>query len=313
MICSEAPGKIILFGEHFVVKNKPAIVTAVNLYAKTIIKEYNGFKVESKQMGFTIDLDKPVPREYSHFIEIFKLISVKTSISKGFYAIIDSNIPVASGMGSSAATAVSLTHALLSYYGFKPEYSLVNEIAYRAEEIVHGKPSGVDNTVSTYGGLLFYRKNSFERISIKWPDEIVILVVDTGIKRNTGEVVRKVLELYDKYVDIYSGIYGVYEKLVFEAYKYLVHGDFHRLGELMNINQSLLESLNISNSVLENIVYAMREKGALGSKISGAGQGGIVIGLFKTSDLKNDLIHEFNSKGFKTYIVKPINTGVKNC
>lgn len=313
MICSEAPGKVILFGEHFVVKNKPAIVVAVDLSVKTVIRESSGHFIESKQLGTTIDLDSEVPNEFKQFREIYRLVSTKTNCSKGFYAFIDSKIPIASGMGSSAATAVSFTHALFKYYGYEPEPSLVNEIAYRAEEIVHGKPSGVDNTISTYGGLIYYVKNNIERLSIKWPSEITLLVVDTSIKRNTGEVVKSVLELYDKYSDIYSDIYSAYEKIAYRARSYLLTGDFYKLGELMNINHSLLVSINVSNSTIESIVYAMREKGALGSKISGAGRGGVVIGLFETSRLSRELIEEFNKKGFKTYIVKPVDAGVKYC
>ncbi len=311
MICSRAPGKIILFGEHFVVKGMPAIATAVNLYAKTCIESSDKHVIESKNLGIINNIDEHIDTVFKPYYTIYEVIKKKTGIDKGFHAIIDSEIPVASGMGSSAATAVSFTYTLLKYYGVEPSLELVNQIAYEAEKIVHGKPSGIDNTIATYGGTIYYRKGFIERLDVTWPENISLIVVDTGVKRNTGEVVSDVLKLYDKYSEVFEPIYRASEKLVEMAKKYLVANEFYEIGELTNINHGLLSAINVSIYDTEYIVYKLREIGALGSKISGAGRGGIVFGLFDKEVNKEQLHKLFLSKGYKYTIVKPVNIGVE--
>lgn len=310
MICSVAPAKIILFGEHFVVKGKPAIATAIDLYAKTCIEGYDGFIIESKQLGRRYDLSKEGELgSIKQFTMIYRLIRELTGVNKGFYAIIDSEIPVAAGLGSSASTAVSFTHALLTFYGVDPSLDLVNKIAYEAEKVVHGKPSGIDNTVATYGGTIYYKRGYIERMNIDWPNNTYIVVVDTGISRNTGEVVRDVLMRYDRFPDIMGKIYDAAEEIVEEAKKNLLRKELETLGELINMNHGLLSSIGVSILETEKAVYSLRKAGALGAKISGAGRGGIVYGLFK--EAPSHLRRRLARLDYRYYIVKPVNEGVR--
>ena len=310
-VCSMAPGKIILFGEHFVVKGKPAIASAVNLYARVYIYPGKGHVLESKQLRTSIDLDKPI-NEFKQFKILYEIISRETGVDKGFKAVIDSDIPIAAGMGSSAATSVAFTHALLTYYGVKPSLDLVNKIAYEAEKVVHGKPSGIDNTISTYGGIIYYKSGVFKRIETKWPDNAYLVVVDTGVKRNTGIIVHEVLKLYDKHSDILSLVYDAAEALVEKAYKLLVKNEIRELGDLILINQGLLTTLGLSIRESDNVFHFLREIGALGAKISGAGRGGIVYGLFIVDD-KEALMEKLERMSYRYYVVRPIYEGVKYC
>jgi mevalonate kinase len=318
LICSKAPGKIILFGEHFVVKGKPAIVTAINLYAKTFLYqlEDNQHVLFLKQYGKTINLDKPreVPEEFKQYIRIYELIINKYGLLRGFKAVIDSEIPVAAGMGSSASTAVSFTHALLRYSVGDKGFSLeeVNRIAYEAEKIVHGKPSGIDNTVATYGGTIYYKRGKINRLNIKWPNNLAFIVVNSNIKRNTGEVVLRVLERYEKHMEIYKYIYDAAEALVEKAYKLILKNNFEELGELMMINQGLLYSIGVSLPELEEIIGIINKSGALGAKISGAGYGGIVYGITYMNIIQKT-ISKLIEYGYKPLVVKPVNNGVINC
>ncbi|ABN69331.1 mevalonate kinase [Staphylothermus marinus F1] len=312
MICSAAPAKVILFGEHFVVKDKPAIVTAVNLYAKTCITELESEKhlLISKQLRLETDIDKDrVPEQLAQFKHIYEIINDKYGITRGFKAFIDSDIPVSSGMGSSAATAVSFTYSLLRFLGVEFELEDINNIAYEAEKLVHGKPSGIDNTVSTYGGIIYYKRGYMEKLNVKWPQNLSLVVVDSGIKRNTGKVVMDVLERYERHKEIMKHIYDAAEQLVNKARNLILSGRFYDLGELISINQGLLESIGVSIYETDKIIYAMIENGALGAKISGAGRGGIVYGLFMENNL-NKAIHKLKNIGYKPIIVKPVEKGV---
>ncbi len=300
------------------VKGKPAIVTAINLYAKTYLYplENNKHILFLKQYGKTIDLDKPgeTHREFKQFIRIYEIISNEYDLSKGFKAVIDSEIPIAAGMGSSASTAVSLIHALLRYSindeGFRLED--VNRVAYEAEKIVHGKPSGIDNTIATYGGTIYYRQGNIKRLNIRWPDNIVFIIVNSNIKRNTGEVVLRVLERYERHIEIYKHVYDAAEALVDKAYRLILENNFDELGELMMINQGLLYSIGVSLPELEEIIGIINKSGALGAKISGAGYGGIVYGITYMDKLQKT-ISKLIKHRYKPLVVKPVNNGVISC
>lgn len=309
--CSIAPAKLILLGEHFVVMGKPALATAVDLYAKVCIERSDEKWIESSNLGEKTRIDSQgVPEKFRQFQLIAKMVEEMAGVERGFYARINSDIPVSSGLGSSAAVSVAFTHALMGFYGVEPKLEEVNRVAYEAEKVVHGKPSGVDNTVSTYGGLLYYRKGVFKRVDTGVLDECTIVIVDTRIRRDTGQVVRKVLDLISR-DDVFEKIYDIAEIIVEKALDAVSKRDLHRLSILINVNHGLLEAIGVTNYETEYAVHRLKELGALASKISGAGLGGVVYGLFNKPIDKSLFKEAFDKKGFGYYIVKPVSTGVK--
>ncbi len=283
MICSKAPGKIILFGEHFVVKGYPGIGVALNTYAKACVEKSDSYFVESKQLGVLYDEKSGIGKNTN----IHALINEikKLGCEKRFRAVIDSSIFISSGMGSSAAVSVALTHALLRLCEKDPSKEIVSKLAFEAEKIIHKRPSGIDNTLAAYGGMIYYRAGEFKRVDFTWPDKYSILVVNTGVERNTGVVVRDVLDLYERRSSILQHIYSASEKLVEEALSLLRSGDMESLGELMNISQGLLYTINVSCPKCEEIIWLLRSHGALGAKLTGAGRGGVIISLFRSEDI----------------------------
>jgi len=308
MACSIAPGKVILLGEHFVVKGVPAIGAAVTLYARVCVSSGQG-RVESRQLGLLLDLSSNTVNDKGLY-RVVEELAGRFGLKRDFHATIDSEIPISSGMGSSAAVAVSTTHALLSFAGVEPDKKVVWEVSFEAEKVYHVRPSGVDNTLSTYGGVMVYERGVFNRVKRRWPDDVVIVIADSGIKRSTGSVVADVLNRYDKYSNVMSRIYEAASELVRDALKSIETGDFARLGELMDINHGLLSSIGVSSRVLESIVWAMREAGALGAKISGAGRGGIVIGLVETSKVPS-VVEKIKLLGLTPLVVQIDDEGVR--
>lgn len=307
MICSRAPGKIILFGEHFVVKGFPGIGLALDAYAKTCVEESEYTRVESKQLGVLYDERIGLGLE-SNIHALINEIK-RLGCAKSFRALIDSSIFISSGMGSSAAVAVSLAHSLLRFCGIDPSKELVSKIAFEAEKIIHKRPSGIDNTLATYGGMIYYRAGEFKRIDFEWPREYSLLIVNTGIERNTGVVVKDVLDLYERRKSIIHNIYVAAEKLVEEALSILRSGDMSTLGELMNIAQGLLYTINVSCEKCEELIWLLRRLGALGAKVSGAGRGGIVIALFRNEEIHR-AINALSNTNTRYLIASPDHTGV---
>lgn len=285
-IIASAPGKVILFGEHFVVKNRPAIAVALELRLRVTVSDSNEYIViVSKNTGGKLVIDTTnltVKEDYrgpSQLLAVLKELKSMVNGLKPAYINIESEIPVAAGLGSSASLAVAFTAAYSRYLGLNLSREEISRIAYEAERIVHGKPSGIDNTIASLGGAILYHKNSTRRISISKLDEVAIVIADTGIERSTREAVLSVLSLYDKHPRVMEKIYEAAEEIIREAEESLSKGDWIRVGELMNINHGLLSAIGVSILELEKLVYLARKSGALGAKITGAGMGGSIIAL----------------------------------
>jgi len=315
-IKASAPGKVILAGEHFVVENQPAIASAINLrtsvYISTRIKKgieiysknydlHRLYKIENGSFHDKLIEDKLYP---IYFLVKYLLNTYNIEVRGGLIITIDSDIPPGSGLGSSAAVSVATVAALSKFFNLNLSLEDISKIAYKAEEIIHGKPSGIDNTISTFGGVILYKKTEgFIRINSKLSDMALILA-DSGIPRFTKDMVLKVQKLRKKYPEIFDPIYYAAGKLVRNMVDAIKSEDLIRLGELMNINHGLLSTIGVSNMFLEKIVYTSRKLGALGAKITGAGGGGLVLAISR----KERAIHIYN--GLKEICKKVILTEV---
>ncbi|RLF06555.1 MAG: mevalonate kinase [Thermoprotei archaeon] len=282
---ASAPSKAILVGEHFVVENQPAIAVALNLRARAEVTESSSSEtiIISENLKLEESFSKDNVNEKSPLYPIYyakKLTLEHLNLDDyGLKIRISSEIPPASGMGSSAAVSVATIAAILKFFDESLDKEKISKLAYEAEKIVHGKPSGIDNTISTYGGAIIFRKSE-GFISLKSNFErIKIILADSGLPRSTGEMVRQVLSLKKKYEKIMEPIYHGAGRLAIEVAKAIENNDFETVGELMNINHGLLSAINVSNKKLEELVYTARENGALGAKITGAGGGGFIIAL----------------------------------
>jgi len=284
MIIASAPAKVILVGEHFVVENEPAIAVAVDVRAFVTASKRrdNLITLKSLNLGISdsITKDKNAERkEFKPLEVIVRKLEEEVGSWIGLDVVIDSKIPIAAGMGSSAAVAVASTLAISRVLGLELSRKEISRIAYEAEKIVHGKPSGIDNTISTYGGAIIYRKSEgFVPLECDFSGYKLVLA-DSGIPRSTGEMVIKVRKLKNKYPKVMDPLYHAAGRLTIEAAKALRDRDFTRLGELMNINHGLLSAVGVSNEKLEQLVYAARRAGVLGAKITGAGGGGYIVAL----------------------------------
>ncbi len=306
---ASAPGKVILFGEHFVVKGKPAIAVALSprVYV-TIKRPSNGdsrIVIVSKDTGYKLvinPLTLEILESKGKLLQLRRILEELQRLSgnlKHAFIEIYSEIPVAAGLGSSASLAVAFTAAYSRYMGLNLSHEEISRIAFEAEKIVHGKPSGIDNTIATYGGAILYRGGVFSQIRVGDIKDYFI-IADTGVPRSTREAVLKVLDLYERYPKILEHVYTAAERIVEEAKTALEEADTIRLGELMNINHGLLSAIGVSGLELEQLVHIARKNGALGSKITGAGIGGAIIAL--TSKENVDKVYRALGKYAKNII-----------
>lgn len=279
-----APGKIILFGEHAVVYGQPAIAIPVSRVKTTarIYPNLTGAQGSIRIQAEDIDLDaelSTLPEHHPLAAAIhFTIDAVRPQHIPAISIQVTSAIPISAGMGSSAATSIAIIGALAAFLGKPLPASKVSNLAYEVEKIHHGTPSGVDNTVIAYQLPVYYIKNEpIEFLKINQPTNWVI--ADTGEKTPTREMVSAVRELHANDPDRVANIVRKIGEVTKNARSPLIEGNVTRLGALMDENQRLLEQLELSSPKLDTLIKVAKSAGASGAKLSGGGRGGNIIAV----------------------------------
>lgn len=188
-----------------------------------------------------------------------------------------SEIPLASGLGSSAATVVATIGALNEHLGLSLSLQEIADCAHRIEKTVQmGLGSPMDTALSTFGGYCTVSKTARP---IDLP-ALELVIGYTEKPHDTRSEVQKVQRLYALYPEIVGPIFQSIGAASSRAVQLIREQDLAALGELMNVNHGLLEAIGVGSRELSELVYAARGPGrALGAKITGAGGGGCMIAL----------------------------------
>jgi mevalonate kinase len=316
-----APGKVILFGEHSVVYKGPAIVMAIDRRAKAIANKRDDKRIyfDSLDLGFAgfFEGDNYIPVKGESWrgkrLQALKVSAKKTmehiGVESGIDLIVRTEIPIAAGLGSSAAICVAIVAAVGDLFEGDLTNEEICEIAYEGEKVVHGTPSGVDNNISTFGGVLRYEKGSqIERFEIK--QDLPFIIGNSRRRRSTKRLVDRVRALKEREPTIVSEIINSIAEISENGLQALINQDLHRLGDLMNVNHGLLSSLGVSISKLDVMVHASRGAGAFGAKLTGAGGGGCMIALSESYKL-HDIATSIRRVRGEPHIVKISYDGVQ--
>jgi mevalonate kinase len=279
-----ASGKIILFGEHAVVYGQPAIAVPVNF-----VQARAGVTAAPRSPAGAVHLMAPdvgldtlladLPADDPLVLAI-TLTASQLNIPRlpAMEIRLTSTIPVAAGFGSSAATSIALIRALAAFIGQRLSQAVVSDLAYQVECRHHGNPSGIDNTVITYGRpVYFVRGQPFEPLEPAQP--LTLVIGDSGVQSSTGAVVADVRRLHEAQNEQTQAAFQSMGELARQARTLIQAGQVDELGRLMNRNHALLRSLTISSPELDRLVDAALAAGALGAKLSGGGRGGNMIAL----------------------------------
>ncbi len=289
-----APGKIILFGEHAVVYGRPALAVPVTQVRATVAvwpSEFRGVWIDAPDIRLKAEL-REIPPDQPLSGVIHNLFSTLGVTSYPNINIrISSTIPVASGLGSGAAVSVALVRAITDFLDRHASDEQVNQLAFEAEQIYHGTPSGIDNTVITYARpVYFMRSQSFETFKPRLP--FTILIGDTGVSAPTRQSVADLRKLWDSDRNQWEKIFNQVGRIVSEARHAIEFGKIRELGKLMNANHEWLKRMTVSSPELERLVEAARAAGALGAKLSGGGRGGNMIALAGDTEASRTAIRE---------------------
>lgn len=291
-----APGKMILFGEHSVVYGKKAVVLAIDRRAKIYAEKRSDERifVDADNLGFSgyfeDDTYYPVRGKAwrGRNLAALNVAAKKTmeyiGTNGGVSLKVRSMIPIAVGLGSSAAICVATVAAVerLHDAGLKKEE--ISQLAFEGETIIHGKPSGVDNNVSTFGGVMSYTKETgIKRHNLD--HDIPFIIGNSRKRRSTKKMVEKVAFLRERNPLEVNSILDSMGLIADNGLNALKKADIHRLGDLMDLNHGFLSALGVSTMKLEILCHTSRNNGALGSKLTGAGGGGCIIALAEERDI----------------------------
>lgn len=308
---ASAPGKIILFGEHAVVYQRPAIAIPIHQVqaTATLIEDHahpnNGLFIQAPQINLqgaynAIPAEHPISlllRLILEFLHIEKVPDLTLAL--------ESTIPLASGMGSGAAISVAAIRAFSTFFDSPLTREQVNSIAFQVEKKYHGTPSGIDNTVITYEQpIYFVRGTPFQRLQLGQP--MTIMIADSGIPSTTLEVVADVRRGWQEDPQTFEALFDEISDISMQARQILEHGPVADLGPLMNANQQALRKMGVSSPRLDYLVDAALFSGALGAKLSGGGRGGNIIALAEP-DLAGEIAHALQQAG-ATHIITTTET-----
>jgi len=300
-LTSSACGKFILCGEHAVVHGQPAIALPlssrrIDLRVEPSILGPSGkIMLSFPALGLDSEIDDlPENHPISHAVlETLKVLGItqKPSCKLHFNA----NLPIGSGLGSSAAMAVATIRGLSAFLGHPLDEQTVNQLAYECEKQVHANPSGIDNTVITYEKALFFQRGK-EPEFIQTAKDLHFILADTGMQKSTRENVAGLARFREENPDFVNPRLEEIGELAQTARKALLSGDDILLAHCVNRNQELLRDLELSCPELEQLISMAMDAGALAAKLTGGGKGGHMLALVE-ADKSNIVLERMTQKG----------------
>jgi mevalonate kinase len=291
---ASAPGKVILFGEHFVVYGIKAVLCSIDkritataqFLDEKIVRVKSTLGESEMDLNSLNNLEKVSQKFMKPFFYITQRAIEENSTKKGIEIVLESEIPPGVGLGSSSAACVAVTASVNGLFNKLSKDEVVKR-AIQAERIIFEQNSGADSSVSTFGGLVSYDlKNGFEDIPSR--NDLNFIISNSAQIHDTQDVVRQVREFKEKNEYIFRKLCEQEIKIVNNATIALKENNLNELGSLMLKNQDLLKQIGISTEKIDLLVREAK-KTSYGAKITGAGKGGCIISLVDNSNMKDTL------------------------
>jgi mevalonate kinase len=296
-------GKTILIGDAFVLREVPAIVSSIPFETECVVQRLNegqGWILEDNRTEVPGYKQKKKDQQVDSINRIFEVMNVDAQkipvkITYG------GSLLAGSGVGASAASCVSLARALNDEFDLNLSIEEINQIGWEGEFAYHGIPSGVDNTASTYGGLILYQikneQTSWERINLREPVEVVL--GNSGVTADTSKLDAHVESQEKKEPDLFNRRLQTVSGQALEMKKALEDHNLEKVGRIMTANHKILIEMDLSHETLIYLCDKAIALGALGAKVTGGGRGGYMSALTPGKDLQEAVAKAFEDEGYK--------------
>ncbi|HEY5529780.1 MAG TPA: mevalonate kinase [Thermoleophilia bacterium] len=295
-------GKTILIGDQFVLDGVPAIVSSIPYETVTKVERIDGegWVLEDDRIEVPGYKDKKREQQGESIDRILEVMSIdvkKTPIK----ITVGGTLLAGSGVGASAAICVSLARAVNAEFDLGYSIEEINRVAWQGEFPYHGVASGVDNTASTYGGLLLFwledGEQHFERIKSPGPFEIVL--ANSGVTVNTAALDQFIDQQKTGDPELFAARLETIRAQVLEMKRALEGRDLETVGRVMSENHRLLADMGMSHETLDHMCQTALEEGALGAKVTGGGRGGYMVSLTPGPELQDTIASAFEREGYK--------------
>jgi len=315
---ASAPAKIILFGEHFVVHGTKAILAAIDkrVTVTSSFTENKTIKINSELGTIEVPISsshEEVKSEFRPFVYLAnKMINSHQDVN-GLEITINSDIPIGVGLGSSSACCVAAAASICGLFKELPssgemaqvwsrqigdekeEREKISGMSREAEETIFPDTSGADLMCCQFGGIIEYHGHNGVIVfsgssgSVSYEISANILIVNSMIQHSTKRSVEKVRKFKENNEKRFSELCDLVTKLIGDyepggVLDNMKNNDVTALGLKMSENQKYLEEIQVSNDTLRDMINSLKEI-SLGTKITGAGDGGSIIALIKDENL----------------------------
>ena len=300
---ASAPGKVILFGEHFVVYGVKAILCAINKRVTVTAENIEDkiISIKSNIGNLELQTNKPISEIDSPLKPFYYLANkMIQNQNTGIKIIIESEIPLGVGLGSSSACCVAGAAAISRLFSDTSKEKIL-EMAIEAEKTIFQNTSGADCTVCTYGGIMEFNKDD-GHTKIESEPNFHLVIANSNIEHSTKLVVNDVKSFKEKNEEKFSKLCENETNLVEDVLKLLKENNTKELGEKINQNQKYLEAIGVSNKKINEMIQ-IGMKSSFGAKITGAGGGGCIFALTDETNL-DETINQFRNKNYECFSVK---------
>lgn len=293
--------KAILLGEHAVVYGRWALAAPLPISVEARVADAKrGVRLCIPRWGIEqhIESENEHSNDASHMLE--RLLDRLELTDRAMIIEVSPNVPRGQGLGGSAALAVSVIRALNDHFKLELDDTQINAYAFDCERIAHGTPSGIDNTVATYGYPVLFRgptegvETTFEEVKLAMPLPLVIGF--SSQESRTVNTVSHVAQAWAKHSKRYETLFDQISALSREGAIAARDGALGDLGEMMNLCQGYLNALGVSTKELEELVEIARDNGAVGAKLTGGGGGGSIVAL--CPDSTEDVVSGIKAAGY---------------
>ena len=300
---ASAPGKVILFGEHFVVYGVKAILCAIDKRITVIAEKTKERKISVKSNIGRLELEKNTPlSEINSPLKPFYYLANKIirNHETGIKIIVESNIPSGVGLGSSSACCVAGAAAISRLFTDTTREEIL-KLAIEAEKTIFQNTSGADCTVCTYGGIMEYdKKNGFTKIESQ--PNFHLVIANSNIEHSTETVVAEVKKFKEENEVEFSTLCKSESELIEDVLKALKENNIKEIGNKVIQNQQYLEKIGISNNKLRDMIK-IGKNGSFGAKLTGAGGGGCIFALTDKLNLDNT-VKQFKDNNYDCFSVR---------
>ncbi len=296
-------GKTILIGDQFVLRGVPAIVAALPFVTECTVErldEGHGWVLEDNRVEVPGYKEKKQAQQVGSIDRVLATMGIDTA-ENPIRITFAGSLLAGSGVGASAASCVSLARALDATFELGLADDEINRIGREGEFPYHGIPSGIDNTASTYGGLLqFWIEDGharFEQIQVAEPLHVVL--ANSGVTADTSTLDGFVIGIRDRDPEGFEATMATITGQSRTMRAALERSDLDTVGRLMTANHAILIEMGLSHPILVELCERALSLGALGAKLTGGGRGGYMVALAPDAGTQASIASALQNDGYK--------------